>query len=170
MSAADAAHAENKKRFSACCIFRGLILGRECDIMRVKGENMSKKVQFFIVLSIGFGLAGIVVGAYFLDPSFLSDFYHLTSMIIATLWAFFILPAVLFAIAAGKRYFSRKTPQEAFRVGVFIGVVGFGGLFALCLLASPVTGTMWYVYAIKEIAEKAKRHSKHQNDDDIFQI
>ncbi len=133
---------------------------------------MRKGKQLFIVLPIGCTLAGIVVGAYFLDPTFVADFYRLTSMIIATLWAFFILPSVLFAIAEGKRYFLRKSPEEAFRIGVFIGVIGFGGLFALCLLASPVTGMMWYVFAIREAiaAEKEKKAEKSRKDDDIFDL
>lgn len=133
---------------------------------------MWKGKQLLIVLPVGCILAGTVVLAYLLDPSFITDFYRLTSMIIAVVWAFFLVPSILFAVAMGKRYFSKKSPQEAFRVGILAGALGYGGLFALCLLVSPVTGTMWYVFAIKEIAsEKAKNASEqHSSDDDIFQI
>ncbi len=133
---------------------------------------MKKKTQVFIVLPIGLVLAGIVVGTYFFDPSFISDLYRLTSMIIATLWAFFIVPAVLLAITMGTRYFLSKSPQEAFRDGVLIGVLGFGGLFALCLLVSPVAGMVWYVFAIREAIaeEKEKKAERSRKDDDIFDL
>lgn len=131
---------------------------------------MRKVTQLWIVLPCSLLLTALVVIAYFLDPSFVNDFYRLSSMIIAVLWAFFIVPSVLFAIILAKRFFQDRPNEEIYRVSFRIGVIfGYGGLFALCLIASPVTGTMWYVFTIKEIAA-AEKKKRQNSDDDIFDI
>lgn len=131
---------------------------------------MRKVTQLWIVLPCSLAFTALVLVAYFLDPSYVSDFYILTSMIIAVLWAFFIVPSVLFAIILAKRFFQDKPEEEIYRVSFRIGMIfGYGGLFALCLIASPVMGTMWYIFTIKEIAA-AEREKRQTPDDDIFDI
>ena len=118
---------------------------------------MRKVTQLWIVLPCSLAFTALVLVAYFLDPSYV-------------LWAFFIVPSVLFAIILAKRFFQDKPEEEIYRVSFRIGMIfGYGGLFALCLIASPVMGTMWYIFTIKEIAA-AEREKRQTPDDDIFDI
>lgn len=133
---------------------------------------MNKIKQLYIVLSICPVLAGAVVLLYFLDPTFVPDAYGVASMAIVVSWAFFIVPSTLFGVRLAVKYFACKTPGFAFADGVRIGVIaGFGGLVVLSLLVSPVTGTLWYIHAVKEIVLSKKnkdRCSDVPNENDIF--
>lgn len=71
---------------------------------------------------------------------------------------------MLFGAQLAKKYFAGKSPEQAFRDGVHIGVIaGFGGMLVLCLLVSPITGILWYGYTVKTIALSKK--NKNQNSD-----
>ena len=101
---------------------------------------MNKIQQLLIVLPICIVLAGVTVLLYFLDPTFIPNAYTITSMVIVVLWAFFIIPSILFDVQLAKKYFGSKSPENAFRDRVRIGVIlGFGGIIVSSLLLSPVT-------------------------------
>ena len=133
---------------------------------------MNKIKQLLIVLPFCFLLAGFAVLLYLLDPTFVPDLYRVTSMVIVDLWAFFIIPALLFDVKLAKDYFAGKTPEYAFRNGARIGVVfGIGGLIILCLICSPVGGIIWFIQTVKQInvSTKQKKETK-SNEPDIFDI
>ena len=133
---------------------------------------MKRIRQLLVVLTICIALAGAVVLLYLLDPAFIPDAYRVTSMVIVTLWAFFIIPSILFDVQLAKKYFGEKSPERAFRDGVRIGVVvGFGGILVLSLLVSPITGILWYICTVKAIvSSKKNRSSDNSDEDDIFNI
>lgn len=136
---------------------------------------MNKKVkQLLIVLPISCILTSLAIISSLLDPSFVPDFYRLSSLIICTLWAFFITPTILFAINWIKDSCEKLTFEQAFRSGARIGVyLGFGGIVILCLLLSPVIGVMWFVQTVKEINSTKKDNKTRSNDEvesDIFDI
>lgn len=133
---------------------------------------MSKIKQFLIVLPICFVLAGLAVLIYLLDPMFVPDLYRVTSMVIVVSWAFFIVPSLLFDVKLVNDYFRGKTPESAFRSGARIGVIlGIGGMIVLCLLLSPIGGTIWFVQTIKQIIASVKRKKEAKpNESDIFDI
>ena len=113
---------------------------------------MSKLKQILIVFPICLVLAGLAMLIYLLDPMFAPDLYRVTSMVIVVLWAFFIVPSLLFDIKLAKDYFEGKSPELSFRIGMRIGVVfGIGGLIILCLIVSPLGGTIWFVQTVKQI-------------------
>ncbi len=136
------------------------------------GNSMKKINQLLIVLTICIALAGLAVLLCLLDPTFIPDAYIVTSMVIVVLWAFFIIPSVLFGVQLAKKYFEDKSPEQAFSDGVRIGVIlGFGGTLVLSLLVSPITGILWYIYTVKDIvlSKKSKnQYSDNQNEHDIF--
>ncbi len=128
---------------------------------------MNKIKQFLIVLTICILLAGAVFFLFLLDPNFIPDVYHVTSMVIVVLWAFFITPSMLFGMQTAKNYFDGKSPEHAFRDGVRIGVIaGFGGIVVLSLLVSPITGTLWYIQTVKNIVSSKTNQSKSSDDSD----
>ena len=131
---------------------------------------MNKIKQLLIVLTICILLAGSVVLLYLLDPTFIPDAYRVTSMVIVVSWAFFIIPSILFDVQIAIKYFDGKSPEYAFRDGVRIGVIaGFGGILVLSLLASPITGILWYIQTVKNIVlSKKKKNSDNSNEDDSF--
>ena len=135
---------------------------------------MNKIKQLLIVLSICIALAGSVVLLYLLDPTFIPDAYRVTSMVIVVTWAFFIIPSVLFDVQLAIKYFGGKSPGQAFRVGVRIGVIaGLGGILVLSLFVSPVTGILWYIHTVKIIVLSKKnknQYSDNSNENDIFNI
>lgn len=133
---------------------------------------MNKIKQLLIVFPICLVLAGLTVLIYLLDPTFAPDLYRVTSMVIVVLWAFFIIPSLLLVVKLAIDYFEGKTPEHAFRNGARIGVVlGIGGLIILCLLFSPIGGTIWFIQTIKQIivSIKQKKETK-SNESDIFDI
>ena len=128
---------------------------------------MNKIKQLLIVLTICFALAGSAVLLYLLDPTFIPDAYRVTSMVIVVSWAFFIIPSMLFGAQLAKKYFAGKSPEQAFRNGVRIGVIaGFGGMLVLCLLVSPITGILWYGYTVKTIVLSKKNKNKNSDNPD----
>lgn len=130
---------------------------------------MNKKAkQLLIVLFFSFVLAGLSILSSLLDPTFVPDLYRISSLVILTLWALFIIPTILFAINWIKESCEKATYEQAFYDGARIGVcLGFGGIVILCFLLSPVVGTIWFIQTIKEISSsiKAKRkQSEHSTD------
>ncbi len=135
---------------------------------------MIKIKQLLIVLTICIALAGLTVLLYFLDPTFIPDAYRITSMVIVVLWAFFIVPSILFCVQLAIKYFGGKSPERAFKDGVRIGViVGLGGILLLSILVSPITGISWYIHTVKLIvlSKKSKnQYSDNPNENDINDI
>lgn len=133
---------------------------------------MDKLKHLLIVFFICFILAGLAVLLCLLDPTFEPDKYHVVSMVIIILWAFFIVPSVLFIVKCAYNYFGSKSDEQAFRSGVCIGVIlGFSGLVILCLFFSFVMGPIWFVQSIREIALSAKQKKQAKSDgSDIFDI
>lgn len=133
---------------------------------------MNKIKQLLIVLAISLALAGFVVLLYLLDPDFIPDAYRIVSMVIVVAWAFFVIPSILFGVQSAVKYFEGKSPERAFRDGVRIGVIlGFGGMIVLSLLVSPITGILWYIQTVKEIALSKKnedRGSDNSDENDVF--
>ena len=133
---------------------------------------MKKIKQLLIVLTICVALAGLFVFLYFIDPSFIPDAYTVTSMVIVVCWAFFIAPSILFDVQLAIKYFGGKSPEQAFSAGVRIGVIlGFGGILVASLLASPITGILWYIDTIKKIVEANRSQNQdadNPNENDIF--
>lgn len=111
---------------------------------------MNKRKTLVMILSISILLAAAALRLYLLDPSFVPDLYRVSSMTIAVSWAFFIAPAVMFLAQAVKRRWGSLPQEQAFREGAFLGIMlGFGGTVVLCLLLSPVAGTLWYIQTIR---------------------
>lgn len=134
---------------------------------------MNKKIkQLSIVLPLSFILASLAILSSLLDPYFVPDLYRISSLIILTLWAFFITPTILFAINWIKETCENETPEQAFRSGARIGVFfGIGGIVLLCLLVSPVVGTIWFAQTIKEISVNVKANKKRtENSTDNSEI
>ena len=133
---------------------------------------MSKLKQILIILPIGLVLAGLTVLFFLIEPSFTPDLYHLTSMIIVALWAFFLFPSLLLGAEAVKRYTKDHTSEQAAQANFRFGMVfGYGGGFVLCLLLSPITGSIWYILAVKEsVVCRAKKNPPEEKDDssDVF--
>ena len=128
---------------------------------------MGRIKQFLIILTISIVLAGTVVLLYLLDSSFIPDVYRITSMVIVVFWAFFIIPTVLFGVQLAIKYFGGKSPAQAYRDGVRIGViVGFGGILVACLLVSPITGILWYIHTVKEIVLSKKNKDQASDSSD----
>lgn len=136
---------------------------------------MKKLTQLLLVLPVCFLLAGLAVMCYLLDPAFIPDLYRISSMVVVVAWAFFIVPSLLFEAKAAIEYFKGETNEQAFRSGARIGVVfGLGGLLILCLLFSPVTGTIWFVQTIDRVVsdmkEKKRASKKEKDDSDVFDV
>ena len=132
---------------------------------------MNKIKQLLLVLTIGIALAGFVVLLYLLDPEFIPDAYRIASMVIVVAWAFFIIPSILFGVQSAIKYFEGKSPEQAFRDGVRIGVILGGGMIVLSLLVSPITGILWYIQVVKKIALSKKNKnqgSDNSDENDIF--
>ena len=54
------------------------------------------------------------------------------------------------------------------RIGV---ILGFGGILVASLLASPITGILWYIDTIKKIVEANRSQNQdadNPNENDIF--
>lgn len=136
---------------------------------------MNKVRQLLIVLPLSCLLAGFAILSFLLDSAFVPDIYRISSLVIVTLWAFFITPTILFAVNWMKGICEKVTDEQAFRVGARIGVcLGFDGIVILCFLLSPVIGTIWFVQTIKEassaINEKRLRSEQSTDAPDIFDI
>ncbi len=135
---------------------------------------MSKVKQLFIIFPLCFILAGLAVLLFLLDPAFIPDLYRITSMVIVVLWAFFIIPSLLFDINMIIERSKNETFEQSFRSGVRVGVFfGFGGLIILSFIISPLTGTMWFVQTIKAataIKKKKELSEKPTETPDIFDI
>lgn len=133
---------------------------------------MNKIKQLLTVLPICLALAGLAVLIYLLDPTFIPDLYRVASMVIVVLWAFFIIPSLLFDVKLAIDYFGGKTPEQAFRNGAHIGVIlGFGGLIVLCLIFSPIGGTIWFIQTIKQIIISIKQKKEAKlSESEIFDI
>lgn len=135
---------------------------------------MNKKVkQLLIVLPLCCVLAGLAILSSLLDPTFIPDLYRISSLIILTLWSFFITPTILFVVNWIKASCEKTTYEQAFRRGALIGLYS-GGIVILGLLLSPAVGTIWFVQTIKEIIltiKANKKHSEHSTDaTDVFDI
>lgn len=132
---------------------------------------MSKVKQLLIVIPICIILAGLAVLLYLLDPTFEPDFYHISSLIIVTVFAFFITPSCIFAFTAAKEYYKNETFEQSFRSGVRLGLYfGLAGLIILGIIVSPVTGTMWFVQTTKEIISHTKEKKEQTNKADGSEI
>ena len=127
--------------------------------------------RLLIVLTISIVLAGSVVLLFLLDPTFIPDAYRVASMVIVGLWAFFIIPTILFGVEFAKKYFEGKSPEHAFRGGVRVGVIlGGSGIIVLSLLVSPITGILWYITTVKNIVLSKKTKNEHPDNSDANDI
>lgn len=130
--------------------------------------------QLLIVLTVCIVLSISAILLCLIDPTFVPDLYRITSMVIVTLWAFFIVPSLMFLVKVEKERLQNQTTDQAFKEGAGIGFyLGFGGLIVLCLIVSPVTGTIWFTQTISRIISSAKMRKikkRQQDEPDVFDI
>lgn len=129
---------------------------------------MNKQVKsLLIVLPICLVLAGLTIFLCFLDSTFVID--YLIIAIILSVWAFFIVPSVFYAIDWAKMRLKNAKPEQSFRIGYVWGDV----IFLLLIIIAPVTGILWFVKTIKEIVLSGKNKNHIENseiEEDIFNL
>lgn len=134
---------------------------------------MSNQLKnLLIVVPVSFVSAGLTVLLYLLDPEFEANSYVISSMVIVTVWMFFIAPAMPFAIVWVKNYFDKLDFSQGYRIGYLLGC-GWGVVaFIFFLIVSPVIGTIWYVHTINEwrFERKKKRDAANNADGDVFDM
>lgn len=123
---------------------------------------MNKYIKsLLIVVPICLVLAGVTVLLCLLDTSFANDKIIMT--ILLSVWAFFIIPSVLYAINWAKTHLNNADPTRSFRIGWLWGDLIFFGL----IIVAPVSGMLWFVKTIKEILTSIKIKRKNCQDKDI---
>lgn len=129
---------------------------------------MNKQVKsLLIVLPICLVLAGLTIFLCFLDSTFVID--YLIIVIILSVWAFFIVPSVFYAIDWAKMRLKDAKPEQSFRIGYAWGDV----IFLLLIIIAPITGILWFVKTIKEIVLSGKNKNHIENseiEEDIFNL
>ncbi len=133
---------------------------------------MSKQLKsLLIVVPISFFLLGLNVFLYFLDTEFEPNAYMILSMILTSIWAFFIVPSLPYTIDWAKNYFNNLSFEQGFHLGYLLGR-GWGVLAViLFLIASPFTGTMWFIQTIKAMKTSIKTNRNTTPDtNDIFDL
>lgn len=133
---------------------------------------MSKRLKLLLtVFGASILSAGLNVLFYFLDPDFAASDMIVISMIFTTVWAFFLLPALLFTVVWVKNYFGNLDFAQSFRVGYLLGC-GWGVLAVLLLIAvAPASGTLWYIQRIKTARASMKRSRTTDPDErDVFDL
>lgn len=129
---------------------------------------MHKQVKsLLIVLPLCLVLAGLTIFLCFLDPTFVID--YLIIAIILSVWAFFIVPSVFYAIDWAKMCLKDTNPEQSFRIGYVWGDL----IFLLLIIIAPVTGILWFVKTIKEIVLSGKNKNHIENseiEEDIFNL
>ncbi len=127
---------------------------------------MNKQIKaLFIVVPICFALAGIVVLLSLLYGDFDIDYsYMVVSAVLLAVWAFFIVPAVLFALDWAKSCLDGVDGVRAFGFGSWIGLQ-LDVIFILLIITSPVTGSMWFVVTVKGAVKNKKTKADINNDE-----
>ncbi|MCM1306042.1 MAG: hypothetical protein NC037_01265 [Bacteroides sp.] len=126
---------------------------------------MNKHLKsLLIVTPICLALAGLSVLLYLIDPNFAPTADILVSMILVTVWAFFIVPSIPFAIRHAKNYFSKMDFRRGFHFGYLLGC-GWGVMiFIIILFVSPITGTLWFADTIKSAVKDSHREKEITDD------
>jgi len=130
---------------------------------------MKKQLKsLLIVFPLCFLTAGLTLLCFLLDPEFEPTPFIISSMILGSVWAFFLVPALPYTIIWVKNYFANMNFEQGFRFGYLLGC-GWGVLAVLLfLIASPVVGTLWIVQTIKSC--KKTEHEPTCNENDVFDI
>lgn len=126
---------------------------------------MNKRVKnFLIVTLVSFLLAGTCIFLSLNNPeldSYKNIYVSILKFcgdIVMILYAFFIVPAFIYALNYAKRYLEKLDVSQSFRLGYFFGEL----FFVLIILATPVFGFLWYLGEIKEfiVYQKNKNNEK----------
>lgn len=141
----------------------------------MKEEKSKKRLKLLLIaVSVGLILSALIVCLYLTDPNFEFDFFPVFSMVLSSVWAFFVPLALPFTVSWVKEYFERLTFEQSFRLGYYLGC-GWGVIVFILLLAfSPVIGTRWFVQPVKAVRSSEKnrkeRSEKPTKESDIFDI
>lgn len=127
--------------------------------------------SILIVVPVCMLAAGLTILLYFADPQFNFTVYQVLSMVLVTVWAFFVVPAVLFSVRWVKQYYAKIPPYVPTRMGFYIIRWGWGRFaFVLSLIFSPVTGSLWFVRMIKGSLLSVKEKRNRSEETDPFQL
>lgn len=130
-----------------------------CDmIIRTEILQMKKPIKsLLIVTPICILLVGLTILLCLLDTTF--DIDKIVIAIVLSVWAFFIVPAILYAINWAKLHLNNADPARSFRIGMIWGDL----IFILLIIAAPVSGILWFVKIIKDIALSKKSDENKSN-------
>lgn len=127
---------------------------------------MNKQLKLLLILTpICLVLAGLTLFICLIDSTFGTDKIIIT--IALAVWAFFIIPSVLYAINWAKIHINNPDPARSFRIGMIWGDL----IFLLLIVIAPVSGTMWFVKAIRKITSSVKNKPVENSEieaEDIF--
>lgn len=125
---------------------------------------MSKYLKvLLIVLSLSLLSSVLTVLLYLTDPEFKADFYTVFSMVLVTVWVFFLMPSFPLSLGWVKRYFADLSAERAFRLGYLFGT-GWGVIAALMILiASPVSGSIWMIRMAKAARQEVEMKRASEN-------
>lgn len=132
---------------------------------------MNKQIKaLLIVVPICFALAGIAVLVCLFDWSFDIDYaYMVASAVFVVVRAFFIVPAVLFALDWLKERLEGMDERRAYLMSFRAGYLWGGLILMLMYVFSPVIGCMWFVGTVKG-AVKNKKTKTNENSDELFKF
>lgn len=122
--------------------------------------------RLLLVLPICLVLSGLTIILCFLDSSFVAEYMIIA--ILLSVWAFFIVPSVFYAVGWAKKRLYVK-PENSFRFGYVWGDL----IFLLLIMIAPFTGILWFVKTIKEIALSGKNRNNADNSEiesDVFNL
>lgn len=129
---------------------------------------MNQQIKsLLIVTPICIVSAGLTVALCFIDSAFVRD--KIITVILLSVWAFFLVPSVLYAIGWARLHLNHADPLQSFRIGWIWGDLIFLGLIAV----APVSGLLWYIQTIKAVALSLKREKQKNSEigkDDIFNL
>lgn len=122
---------------------------------------MHKQLKsLLIVVPICLILAGLTVFLCLLDSTF--DSGKIIIAVVLSVWAFFIVPAVLYSISWATLHLNNADPARSFRIGYLWGDL----LFLFLIIVAPVSGVLWFIKTIKNIVLSG-RNDKHIDHSEI---
>lgn len=77
--------------------------------------------HLLLVIPSCFALSGITVLLYLLDAKFEVTPFIILSMVLASVFAFFIVPSLIFAVRWTVNYFGNLNFEQSFRLGYLFG-------------------------------------------------
>lgn len=120
----------------------------------------SRVKLLFAVLGLSCLLGGGAAALCLLLLPALDSAERIAATVVITLYAFFLLPDLVFAVEYFEARANGITPRTAFFVGYY-----FGDIIALLLiLLAPISGTVWYLDTAVGLIRSRKRRGK-----DVFE-